>query len=298
MSVAEIAINAPAQYRVRGVVGVRQGESLQDAELGLDQVEPRGLGRGRYGVDPQLPQEGEETGMIVGVPQVVQDHEEPPSRIAAAQAPEGLAELGQALAFSKQAAEAVGMNVVESQKLFGSVQPPIGRPHALRPGSPSPDPAPHGFELQGTPFVETHYRRPRGAPPVERADAFFLRSKSGSWEVFQVRTRWAVSPSRRSKRRTHSSVTSGSNLFCRQYSASFGTDHVENGSPRSAGLDRATSTSSRSCAALRIGGRPLGLETCGSGDRAPESLRRSTAPCGPRLGRGPSRQRPFDYPGR
>lgn len=67
MPVPEIPVHASAPHRVRGVVGVRQGESLEDAELGLDQVEPRGLGGGRHRVDPQLPQEGEEAGMIVGV---------------------------------------------------------------------------------------------------------------------------------------------------------------------------------------------------------------------------------------
>src|SRR5215831_3124599 len=100
------------------------------------------------------------------------------------------------------------------------------------------------------------------AASIERPNAFFLRSNAGSFEVFQVRTRWAVSPSRRSSRRTHSSVTGGSSFRRRQYSASLGTDQTENGNPRSEGLDKATSTNSRSCAARRIGGRPFGLGTC------------------------------------
>src|SRR5262249_48295312 len=54
---------------------------------------------------------------------------------------------------------------------------------------------------------------------------------------------------------------SGRSFLLRQYSASFGTDQFENGSPRSAGLESATSTSSRSCPARRIGGRPLGFGT-------------------------------------
>ena len=70
------------------------------------------------------------------------------------------------------------------------------------------------------------------------------------------------SPSRRSKRRTHSSVTGGSSFRRRQYSASLETDQTEKGNPRSEGLDNATSTNSRSCAALRMGARPLGFETC------------------------------------
>ena len=74
--------------------------------------------------------------------------------------------------------------------------------------------------------------------------------------------RCALSPSRRSRRRTHSSVTGGSSRLARQYSASFGTDQLEKGSPRSRGLESATSTSSRSCSPFRIGGRPFGLGTC------------------------------------
>src|SRR5215813_8491734 len=113
------------------------------------------------------------------------------------------------------------------------------------------------------------------AASIERPNAFFLRSNAGSFEVFQVRTRWAVSPSRRSSRRTHSSVTGGSSFRRRQYSASLGTDQTEKGNPRSEGLDKATSTSSRSCAARRMGGRPFGLGTC-SKVANPLSLKRWT----------------------
>jgi hypothetical protein len=90
-----------------------------------------------------------------------------------------------------------------------------------------------------------------------------------------VRIRWAVRPSRRSSRRTHSSVTGGSSRRRRQYSASFGTDHVANGKPRSPGFERATSTSSRSWLALRIGGRPRGLDTCSKVEN-PDALKRCT----------------------
>lgn len=90
-----------------------------------------------------------------------------------------------------------------------------------------------------------------------------------------MRMRWAVRPSRRSRRRTHSSVTGGRSRRRRQYAASFGTDQVAKGKPRSPGFDRATSTSSRSWLALRIGGRPRGLDTC-SKVVNPEALKRCT----------------------
>jgi hypothetical protein len=69
-----------------------------------------------------------------------------------------------------------------------------------------------GLQLQRAPPVETRYRAVRRTAPIEPPDEFFLRSKAGSFDVFQVRTRWAVSPSRRSSRRTHSSVTAGNSF--------------------------------------------------------------------------------------
>jgi hypothetical protein len=74
--------------------------------------------------------------------------------------------------------------------------------------------------------------------------------------------RWARSPSRRSRRRTHSSVIGGSSPRCRQYSASLGTVHAEKGNPRSVGLDNAMSMSSRIWGPVMIGSRPLGLGGC------------------------------------
>ncbi len=87
--------------------------------------------------------------------------------------------------------------------------------------------------------------------------------------------RCALSPSRRNSRRTHSSVTSGKSPLLRQYAASFGTDQLENGNPRSPGFDNATSTRSRNCSARRIGGRPFGFATC-SKVAKPLSLKRCT----------------------
>src|SRR5229473_1300782 len=116
---------------------------------------------------------------------------------------------------------------------------------ARRPAPTGPGDTAQEHELQGPPLVEGDHRRPRRARPVELPDAFFFRSNAGSSEVFQVRMRWARSPSRRSSRRTHSSVIGGSSPRCRQYSASLGTVHAENGRPRSTELDRAMSISSR-----------------------------------------------------
>jgi hypothetical protein len=116
------------------------------------------------------------------------------------------------------------MHIIEAEKLFGALQTAIGGAHPLRLLLPGPRDAADGPEFQWAPFVETDYRAAWRTAPIERPDLFFLRSKAGSVEVFQVRTRWALSPSRRNRRRTHSSVTGGSSFRCRQYSASLETD--------------------------------------------------------------------------
>ena len=72
--------------------------------------------------------------------------------------------------------------------------------------------------------------------------------------------RWARIPAPRNNRRTHSSQNGGIKSCSRQYAASFGTLHTVKGSPRSRGLESATSISSRSCAAVTIGMRPRGLD--------------------------------------
>src|SRR5438128_644639 len=261
MAMSQVSVDPLPAYPVARVVSVREREALEHAELGFDEVEPRGLRRRRHRLDAQPPQQRQEARMIMDVAQVVHDHEEPLVRIAGPKATEGLADLGNALAAAKQAVEAVGMDIIEAQELLGAMGPSVGRAHARRPALAGPSDAPDRPEFQGAPFVEAHYRRARRTSPVEPPDAFFFRSNAGSWDVFQVRTRWAVSPSRRRSRRPHSSVTGGRSRRRRQYSASFGTDQAENGNPRSAGLDSATSTNSRSCAALRMGGRPFGFAT-------------------------------------
>src|SRR5512134_652979 len=262
MSVAQIAVDATASDRVTGIIGVGQREALERTEMGLDEVQPRGVGGGPHRVDAKPLEQREEARVVMSLMQVIHDDVELLPGVAAAQPLERLEQFGQALALVKHPIEAVGVDIVEAEEELRALEPVVGGAHALglvarRPGHPT-----DRLDLQWPPFVEAHYRGARRAAPVERSDAFFLLSKSGSCERFQVRMRCALRPSRRNSRRTHSSVTDGSNRLARQYSASFGTDQLENGSPRSSGLDRATSTSSRSCSPLRIGGRPFGLGTC------------------------------------
>lgn len=127
--------------------------------------------------------------MIVDVVQVVQNHKKSLSRIAMAQVAEGFADVQDGLATTKQATEAVSVHIIKSKKLFGSLQAAISRSHAPRLFLPGPSNTPDGLQIQRAPLVETHYRAVRRTAPIERADEFFLRSKAGSVEVFQVRTR-------------------------------------------------------------------------------------------------------------
>ncbi len=44
VAVVQVTIDAAAPDDVRWIVGVGDGEALEDSELGFDQVEPRALG--------------------------------------------------------------------------------------------------------------------------------------------------------------------------------------------------------------------------------------------------------------
>ncbi len=60
MPVAQIAVDATASDRVAGIIGVGQGEALERAEVGLDQIEPRGFGRGPHRMDAKPLEQREE----------------------------------------------------------------------------------------------------------------------------------------------------------------------------------------------------------------------------------------------
>ena len=120
MSVAEISIDASTPGRMAGIIGVRQGEAFEDAELRFNQIEPGGF-RGRPdGLDVEPPQESQKTGMVVDVVQIVQNHEKPLSRITTAQATKSFANVQDRLATAKHASEAVCVTIVESQELIRS----------------------------------------------------------------------------------------------------------------------------------------------------------------------------------
>src|SRR5207249_4229337 len=259
VAVTQVAVDAAATDDMVEVVGVGEGEAPQHAEVGLDEVQPGRLGGGPNRGDVELSEQAAEGRVVVGLVEVVHDYKELLAGVAGSQAAEGFEEVRQALVFSKDSAEAVAVDVVEAKELLGALEAAIGGAPPQGPGLACPGHAADRSKFQWPPLVEADYRRTFRTPAIEPPDTFFFRSKSGSCEVFQVRIRCAVSPSRRRSRRTHSSVTGGSSRRCRQYSDSFGTDQFENGSPLSAGLERATSTSSRRCSARLSARRWTGL---------------------------------------
>src|SRR5262245_47258954 len=194
VTIAQVSVDASPADVVRRVIRVHEREALQYAELRLDQIQPRGLGGRRHGMDSEAVQQPQEARMIVDVVQVVHDHEEPLSRIASPQPPERVADLDDALAAAKHPVETVGMNVVEPQEVLGPMRAAIRRSHPRRTPLRGPGYAAHRPQFQRAPFIEAHYRGAPRAAPVEPADAFFLRSTAGSEEVFRLRKRWAVRP--------------------------------------------------------------------------------------------------------
>src|ERR1044071_6820969 len=102
------------------------------------------------------------------------------------------------------------MDVIEGQEVLDSMRTMVGGAHAHRTTLSGPGHATHRPHLQGPPLIKADYDASRRAAAVELSDELFLRSKCGSVDVFHVRIRCAVSPSRRNRRRIHSSVTAGS----------------------------------------------------------------------------------------
>ena len=103
------------------------------------------------------------------------------------------------------------MYIVESQKLLGSFQAAISCSLTTRPFLAGPSIPPKGFNSSG-PHSSKHATALCGGQHRYSLRMSFFYDQRRDRDVFQVRTRWAVSPSRRSSRPTHSSVTAGNSF--------------------------------------------------------------------------------------
>jgi len=188
--IAKVPIHASPACRMVRVVRVGNGETAQHSELRLDQIKPRRFRGGPHRLDAESAQQGEERRMVVDIAQIIHDDEQAPPRITGPEPAKGLAHLADALAPPKHPIETVGVDVVEAEELLDAVPAMIGRAPAPRLPAAGPGHAADRPDFQRAPFVEADYGRARRALPIELTDAFFLRSKLGSEEVFHVRTRW------------------------------------------------------------------------------------------------------------
>ena len=189
MTIAKVPIDATTARPMVWVVGVGDGEASQHPKLRLDQIEPRRLGGRPDRLDAESPQQGEEGRMVVDVAQIIHDHEQAPPGITGPEPSKGFADLAHALATPEHAIETVGLDIVEAEELLDAMPAMVRRAPPLRPPAAGPSDAADRADFQRAPFVEADYGRARRALPIEAADAFFFRSKSGSEEVFHVRMR-------------------------------------------------------------------------------------------------------------
>src|SRR5258705_13632366 len=206
VAVGGVGVDGAPRGNVVGVARAGKRGPLRDPEVRFDGIEPGGVGGRGDRVDVQAPEQRQDARMIMDVVQVIHNDEEALARVARPQPPKGLAHLDDPFAPPEQAAQAVGMDVVEAEELLGAFAAVIGSPHALRPATTPPGDPPQPPWPQGAPPLKAKQPPPRRAPPLKPAESVFFRSNAGSSEVFQVRIRWARSPSRPSSRRTHSSV--------------------------------------------------------------------------------------------
>jgi hypothetical protein len=109
--------------------------------------------------------------------------------------------------------QAIAVDVVEAEKLLRALQTAIRRalaPRMADPGQPNAGDRP---QLQRPPLAEPDHRSAVGPPLVDAEDARFFAWNVGSGDYFHVLSRRGVTPSRRSTRRTHSSVIAGNSCW-------------------------------------------------------------------------------------
>src|SRR5437879_8422304 len=67
VTVAQVPVHSAPPRHVIRIIRIREREAFEHAELGLDEIEPGGLGWRVDGVDAEAPEQRQEAGMVVHV---------------------------------------------------------------------------------------------------------------------------------------------------------------------------------------------------------------------------------------
>jgi hypothetical protein len=154
MTVAQISVDTSAASGVCKIIGLRYRESLQHSKLGFDQVDPGSFGGCPVGMDARATQQGQKTRLVIDFVEVVRNHEQPPARVASREPKESFGNFQDSLPAAEHSYQAIGMDIVESEKLLGAFQAAIGRADAMRSVLPRPSGAARGLQFQWPPIVE------------------------------------------------------------------------------------------------------------------------------------------------
>jgi len=152
----------------------------------LDGVEPTRVGRRVNGLYVVGSHEGAQAGVLVRI-EVVHDEVEAEGRpIAGSQPRKNREQVIDRFPLAHLGHEAVGMDIVEGEQLLRPLEPPVGRPEALRMAHWRPAPSRQRPQLERAALVEADDGATFRAPLVEVEDSVFFTSNSGSGDCFQV----------------------------------------------------------------------------------------------------------------
>ena len=196
------------------------------------------------------------------VVQVVEHHPQSGAWIAAPQPPKGVAQFDHALARAKDPAQAVRMDIVEAEELLGSVAAMIGGAPPARAAVARPGDAAQGAQFERGPTRRSILPPTAGGAGDRAGESLFFLVEVGiggglpgtdSLRGETLAPQQSPDPLVADRRQQ---------LAVAAVLGQFGDrPHRKRQPALGAGLDSATSTSSRSCVARTIGGRPLGLAT-------------------------------------
>ena len=159
VSPIEVAIDALTAGGVIGVVRVVEAEAFQGTEMGLNGVEPAGIGRCRDEDDVVLLREILETLMPMGGQVVLDEVDARFLWITSPQPFPGDQEVATGFALVNGAGQTIVMDIVEGEQLFRSLLALVGRPQAARMFLSGPADSGHRLEFHRTKLIETDHSR-------------------------------------------------------------------------------------------------------------------------------------------